>query len=62
MTQIYLDMGWDIPLEDIAPAQPDEGQLDVLNMEQPVILAPIEHWEEISASPLESVLNNTKDK
>jgi hypothetical protein len=55
-------MGWDIPLEDFAPAQPDEGQLDVPNMEQRKILAPIEHWEEISASPLESVFSNTKDK
>jgi hypothetical protein len=43
MAQIYHDMGWDIPLKDFAPAQPDEGQPDVLNIEQPEILAPIEH-------------------
>jgi len=34
-------MGWDIPLEDFALAQPDEGQPDVLNMEQLEVWAPI---------------------
>jgi hypothetical protein len=41
MAQIYHDMGWDIPLEDFALAQPDEGQPDVLNMEQLEVWAPI---------------------
>jgi hypothetical protein len=53
MVHIHQDMGWNIPLENIAPAHQDEGQLHVE--------APIDQAEEILASPPKDIFNDAED-
>jgi hypothetical protein len=52
MTQIYVTMGWNFPLEGIAPASNEEDQPE----------ESVEHALVILASPPESVFSNIVDK
>jgi len=53
MVQIHQDMGWIIPMEDIAPAHNDEAQPDVV--------APIDQAEEIPTAPPKDIFSDTAD-
>jgi hypothetical protein len=46
-------MGWNIPMENFAPAHEDEDQLDVE--------APINQVEEILAAPPNDIFNDAED-
>jgi hypothetical protein len=53
MVQIHQDMGWDIPMENVALAHED--------VDQPDAEAPINQAEEVPAAPPKDVFSDAKD-